>query len=184
MLFLHKITEDEIFTESLSESVLERVNNKTKKADKAQSLSAYRCINKLLSLMNIVDEVVLKENGKPILQSGEAFISASHSKGFVLCGISKFPIGVDVEKMRKIDLKVARRFCSEKELENCKNEQDFFKIWTLKEAYFKLYGNVSDIKEIEFTFSADRVCCSDEKIKAKSFFKNDLAIAVCEKIIP
>jgi hypothetical protein len=30
----------------------------------------------------------------------------------------------------------------------------------------------------------DEVYCSHEKIKAKSFFKNDLAIAVCEKIIP
>ena len=184
MLFLHKITEDEIFAEGLSDSVLKRANKKTKKADKAQSLSAYSCINKMLSLMKIDDEVILHKNGKPVLKCGGAFISASHSEDFVLCGISKFPIGVDVEKMRPIDLKVARRFCSETELENCKNEQDFFKIWTLKEAYFKLYGSVPNIKQIEFSFSADEVYCSDEKIKAKSFFKNDLAIAVCEKIIP
>lgn len=184
MLFLHKITEDKISSENLSESVFKRVNEKTKKADKAQSLSAYSCINKLLSLMKIDDEVILQENGKPILKRGGAFISASHSGDFVLCGISKFPIGVDVEKMRPIDLKVSRRFCSETELEICKSEQDFFRIWTLKEAYFKLYGSVSDIKQIEFYFSEDEVYCSDKKIKAKSFFKNDLAIAVCEKIIP
>jgi hypothetical protein len=35
MLFLHKITDDEIFDENLSDSVLKRTNEKTKKADKA-----------------------------------------------------------------------------------------------------------------------------------------------------
>lgn len=184
MLLLHKIAEDEIFAENLSESVFKRVNEKTKKADKAQSLSAYSCLNKLLSLMKIDDEVILQENGKPTLKQGGAFISVSHSEKFVLCGISKLPIGVDLEKMRPINLKVAKRFCSENELKNCKNERDFFKIWTLKEAYFKLYGSVLDIKKVEFTFIADEVHCSDKKIKAKSFLKNDLAIAVCEKIIP
>ncbi len=184
MLLLHKITEDEISVENLSASILKRVDKKTKKADKAQSLSAYGCIYKLLSLMKIDDEVILQENGKPVLKRRGAFISASHSSDFVLCGISKFPIGVDVEKIRPVNLKAAKRFCSEKELENCRNEEYFFKIWTLKEAYFKLYGTVSDIKQIEFSFSANGVCCSDKKIKAKSFFKNDLAIAVCEKIIP
>ncbi len=184
MLFLHKITENEIFYKNLPEKVLKRADEKTKKADKAQSLSAYSCVYKLLSQFGIDNEIVLLENGKPVLAREGKFISVSHSGDYVLCGLSNFPIGVDVEKMRPINLKVARRFCSKNELENCKNERDFFRLWTLKEAYFKLYGDVLDIKKIEFSFCENKVLCSDEKIKAKSFYKNDLAIAVCEKIIP
>ena len=181
MLFLHKICDGDFFCENLPKNIVKKAELKKIKADKEQSLSAYSSIYKLLSILKIKDEISFLENGKPVLKGESAYISSSHSDKYVFCGVSKNPIGVDVEKIRPVNLKVARRFCSEEEIKMCTNLQTFFRLWTLKEAYYKLYGKVEDIKKIEFSFNEEFVVCSDKKIKAKSFLKNDLAIAVCEE---
>lgn len=182
MLFLHKICDGDFSCENLPEIIVKKIESKKVKADKEQSLSAYNSIYKLLTFLKIEDEISFLENGKPFLKKGRGFISLSHSGDYVLCGVSKKLIGVDIEKFRPINLRVARRFCSERELESCTDLTTFFRLWTLKEAYYKIKGEVDDIKKIEFSFCGDSVICSDKKIKAKSFVKNDVAIAVCEEI--
>ncbi|PID77903.1 MAG: hypothetical protein CSB21_02930 [Deltaproteobacteria bacterium] len=93
------------------------------------------------------------DKGKPeiILSKDEPYFSfnLSHSGDIILICFSKFShCGIDVEKFRKIKnfkLIVQKYFHSEeKDFLNClpRNLQEdmFFKIWTLKEAYIKAHG--------------------------------------------
>ena len=90
--------------------------------------------------------------------------------------------------MRKTSLKVINQFATSKEkkyiLSSDENiEERIFKIYTLKEAYFKMLGtNLNHILEIEFIIKNDKVYCSDKNVKVG--FINDVKgyiIAYCEK---
>ena len=84
------------------------------------------------------------ENGKPYLTELNAYISLSHSGRLAVCAISENEIGVDIQTVRRADMRVARRFFSEEENELIRGASDkdraFFEIWVKKEAYVKLTG--------------------------------------------
>lgn len=96
------------------------------------------------------------ETGKPYAKGLPVEFNISHSGNMVVCVVDDKPVGIDIEKIRPIDLKVAKRICTEEEqiyLFGCTpTDQDFiytsdrgmltrfFKIWTAKEAYCKLKG--------------------------------------------
>ena len=50
------------------------------------------------------------------------------------------PVGVDIEKIRDVNLKIKDRFFCTAEKENIKTNEDFFRIWTAKESYIKYLG--------------------------------------------
>lgn len=85
--------------------------------------------------------------GKPILpiQYGTHF-NISHSGNFVVCAVDDAPVGIDVEKIKNIDLDIAKRFFSKKEysalisLPKELQTKYFYKIWVLKESYIKAEG--------------------------------------------
>lgn len=63
--------------------------------------------------------------------------SLSHSHGIVCVAISDSFVGVDIEYIdgRRHPLTlVDKTLCGD---EKCRNENDFFELWTIKEAYFK-----------------------------------------------
>jgi len=88
------------------------------------------------------------KNGKPFLKGVENFyFNISHSDRYVVCAVSDEPVGVDVEKIRPVKLRLADRFFTEQErryVYNAENEasqyQRFFEIWTRKEAFVKMDG--------------------------------------------
>lgn len=97
-----------------------------------------------------------KEYGKPYAIDLDVEFNISHSCDLVVCAIDNSPVGIDVEKIRPIDLNVAKRFCNKEELFYLFGhelaEEDFiytsetdilsrfFEIWTKKEAYGKFIG--------------------------------------------
>lgn len=84
--------------------------------------------------------------GKPFAVSLDVEFSISHSGDMVVCAINDKPIGIDIEKIRQVDLDVVRYICTEEELyfilEDSWNKSAstkildtailtrFFKIWT------------------------------------------------------
>ncbi|MDR1364389.1 MAG: 4'-phosphopantetheinyl transferase superfamily protein [Oscillospiraceae bacterium] len=102
----------------------------------------------LITKMGIQNEKIdfcYNENGKPILLNLENFhFSISHSNSMICIVISDFPIGIDTELCRDVNLNVAKRFFTDEEckqiLLNTNPSKLFFKIWTQKEAYIKLFG--------------------------------------------
>ncbi|MGN0328559.1 MAG: 4'-phosphopantetheinyl transferase family protein [Lachnospira sp.] len=102
-------------------------------------------------------------NGKPVYKDYRNInFSLSHSGEYALCGIGNNPVGIDIEGNRKINFRVSERFFSDKEKSWIgKDEDRFFRMWTLKEAYAKLTGEgiAKVISSIEFTVE-DVVKCN------------------------
>lgn len=83
-------------------------------------------------------QVLYKESGKPY--TDKTNISISHSGEFVLVGINEKEIGVDIEVIKPFDSRLIKRYFTENEKNYLKSYSDFFKVWTVKEAYLKLTG--------------------------------------------
>lgn len=79
-------------------------------------------------------------SGKPYIEGGPCF-SYSDSGGFGLCAVSEAEIGADIEILRPAAryLAVARRFFAPDEAAAA-TEENFFRLYTAKEAYVKFTG--------------------------------------------
>lgn len=84
---------------------------------------------------------------KPFLESHpHIHFNISHSGDWVIIAFSEKPVGVDVEKIRKVNLGVAKRFFSDFEkkvlfgLPEKEQFNYFFDLWTLKESFLKAIG--------------------------------------------
>ena len=87
-------------------------------------------------------EIKKGPHGKPYFPGTDIHFNISHSGDYKVLAIAETPVGVDIEKVRKADLRVANRFAqTEKDyvLEKDNNYR-FFEIWTKKEAYLKYKG--------------------------------------------
>ena len=139
----------------------EKANRLKFEPDKKQSIGSYLLLKKALALHHIKIEnyeYLVEENGKPYLKNCPYNFSISHSGDYVAVAVSKAQIGVDIEKIRELDLKIINQISSEKDLEYFDNSSDkkdtFFKIWTFKEAFVKKTGEgiSSKIKDIYINY--------------------------------
>lgn len=97
------------------------------------------------------------EAGKPYAVGLQAHFNISHSGHYVVCAVSRRSVGIDIERMRPIREKLARKVCTQAEWEwyqRAAGSEDatrrFFRIWTTKEAYFKWLGSgITDLKAID-----------------------------------
>jgi len=84
------------------------------------------------------------EYGKPLLKGGGYFFSVSHSGDFVAFAGADSPVGLDIQTVGRADYRVAERFFTSEEYSAIcaapSPEREFFRIWTLKEAYVKMLG--------------------------------------------
>lgn len=135
----------EYFLNFISEKEKEKILKYTRYEDSLRSLYGKLILKKILSL----DKVQLKYNkwGKPELTNDSGtYFNISHSGEWVAVGISSKPIGVDIQKVDKIDLSIAERCFSKNENEYIlllplnERKDAFFKLWTLKEAFIKAKG--------------------------------------------
>lgn len=112
------------------------------------------------------ENVVLSKSplGKPYAAGLPVRFSVGHSAGTVVCAASEREVGVDLEKIRPVNLKTALRFASPEELDYVRSgERAFFEIWTLKEAFFKCLGTglTSDVKNVSFKVEGEKIRCSE-----------------------
>ncbi len=110
------------------------------------------------------------EKGKPYLASHpHIHFNISHSGHWVVIAFSLAKVGVDVEKIRNVNLGIAQRFYSEEEklqlfsLPTNKQIDYFFNLWTLKESFLKAIGTGLTLPLKSFTIrQADGgFCLSD-----------------------
>ena len=83
--------------------------------------------------------------GKPyLLNNQDIFFNISHTNNAFVVALSKEEIGVDIEKIRNINLKMAKRLFTELEqkyiLSSEHKTKAFFELWTKKEAFIKYTG--------------------------------------------
>lgn len=128
---------------------------------------------------NIEDITIFKDQkGKPYLKDIPLHISISHSGDYAAAAFDFTPIGIDIELIRQIDTRLKNRICTQNDLifmntsQNPKEENlNLLKIWTAKEAYFKMIGTgITDFKSISY-----------EDINLTHTFKDSLIITTVTK---
>ncbi|OMF85290.1 4'-phosphopantetheinyl transferase superfamily protein [Paenibacillus sp. FSL R7-0273] len=85
--------------------------------------------------------------GKPFLCEGGLEFNISHSGDWVVCAVSKEPVGIDIEKKGTVDLELARRFFAKDEDRYIREQDDeesqlerFYQVWSAKESLIKAVG--------------------------------------------
>jgi len=85
--------------------------------------------------------------GKPALMNNQDFhFNLSHAGDWVVLALDQHPVGIDVERIKDMDLDVAKRFFSAREYSDLMAQPEteridyFFDLWTLKESYIKAIG--------------------------------------------
>ncbi len=87
------------------------------------------------------------EYGKPFLSNYAGIqYNTSHSGRWVVCALADRPVGIDIEQIKPIDLRIAERFFSKQEFESLMSKEEahreefFYELWASKESYIKAIG--------------------------------------------
>ncbi|MGC5327079.1 4'-phosphopantetheinyl transferase family protein [Brevibacillus sp. SYSU BS000544] len=132
------------------------------KKDAWRSLLADMLLRKMLCERFQIreDELVYctNEYGKPyLLGRKDIFFNLTHSGDWVGCAAGRVPVGVDIERVKPIELGVAKKCFSSEEYSALmaqleKDRLDFFyELWTLKESYIKAIGKGMSLPLQSFT---------------------------------
>lgn len=148
----------------------ERVERIRRRKDKMRTVFGDLLARQLLSeVLRVSPEslsFIYSDMGKPHLENGAYHFNISHSEDMVAVCVHEAPCGIDIEKIRGIDPKLALRFFSPAEqlylfghepkdvdLERPLTpdaQLRFFEIWTAKEAYLKYTGEgMTHVKTID-----------------------------------
>lgn len=144
----------------ISQEQCEKINKMKNDSDKKRSLFAHLLIKKAASeqMKLPFSEIIVKKDvhGKPyICEKENYFFSVSHSDRAVLFSGDFERVGVDIELLRERKIIPTKRFFTENELSKINSDEDFFKIWTRKEAYSKLIGKGFAAKFSSFDVTDD-----------------------------
>jgi 4'-phosphopantetheinyl transferase len=99
--------------------------------------------------------------GKPFLDKKIDF-NISHSGEYAVCAVTgRGAVGIDIEKIRNIDLSDFERYMTPHEWEHIKNSENpyekFYEYWTLKESVMKAYGQGLSVPLKDICVDKERV---------------------------
>ncbi len=158
-----------------SASRKERFLSYKREEDRKRSLAGEVLIKRILAdNFNVNAVIECDEKGKPFVANEDVFISISHSGDYVFCAASITPIGADIEEIKPINLKVAKKFATDEELIFIGDSAErFYEVWTAKEAYFKLKGEAAVNFKSFSIFDLKRSVISSKKYFAQIVTKRD-----------
>lgn len=87
-------------------------------------------------------------NEKPYIEGCEHLsFNLSHSGNMVVAAFAEGEVGVDIEKIKPTDFKIARKYFTTEEYDYLvsfedeqKRRDEFYRLWTLKESFMKAVG--------------------------------------------
>lgn len=151
---------------SLSYSRKLRIDKYKREDDRRRSLAGELLVKQLLAKeFNISDaSIECDEKGKPFVRGEDIYISISHSGDKILCAADFKPLGADIEKIKPINLKIAQKIATDKELKFINGSvEKFYEVWTAKEAYFKLKGgNAANFKTFDILDLKRKIILKEE----------------------
>ncbi|MDM8514687.1 4'-phosphopantetheinyl transferase superfamily protein [Desulfobacterales bacterium HSG16] len=114
-----------------------------------------------LASLDILERLEETSHGRPVLKEENIDFNISHSGNYVICGISNSArIGLDIEKIRQIDISDFKRYMNEDEWERIEKADapfaGFFEYWTIKESVMKADGRGMSIPIEDIMISKDR----------------------------
>lgn len=145
------------YMEGLPEERKQKTLRYVQEKDRKQSLGAGLLLKYVLNRHGVkYENIRIRENGKP--ESDEICFNLSHSDNMAVCAVSEQKIGCDVEKIKNAPERIAERFFCKDEilhLEKFKDEaknQEFYRLWTMKESYMKMTGEGMSLALNQFEF--------------------------------
>lgn len=135
---------------------------------------------------NAINYMALDDFKRPFLKklSSELDFNISHSEGIVVCALSRSRIGIDVEKIRVINIEEYHPVFTSSELKSIDNQYNtfdtfdtFFKYWTRKEAIMKADGRGFYLEPISFEAIEKKVKIKEQqwylhRVDVDHFFNN------------
>lgn len=134
-----------------------------------QSVGAGYLLFLLKKHFSIEEEPVICSGGKPVFPgNSEVYFNLSHSGDYAALAFGRKPLGVDIECVKRANLKVAKRFFQKEEYEylaereGAEQADAFFRIWTAKEAVVKAAGGGLCVPLDSFCVLEERLkCCGN-----------------------
>ena len=130
---------------------------------------------------DIPKEYAYDELGKPV--ASDVYFSITHTVGAVMVAVSNNPVGVDLEKRRNIDEKIASRILTKEEFDfynEHKGSEYLLDSFVRKESFFKMTGeginsnltkeSINDI----LNQSKQVALCFDDYLSIITTYKKDL----------
>lgn len=126
-----------------------KVDRLRKRPAKRLSIAAGELVRKAISKEFNIDAKDIRfrtgKNGKPYVENVEVEFSISHSGDIAVCAISDKPVGIDIERIKDVNINAAKRLFTADEQNYVFEKwgfakQRFFEVWTRKEAYVKMLG--------------------------------------------
>jgi 4'-phosphopantetheinyl transferase len=120
------------------------------------------------------------DHGKPYINEYSDFnYNISHTRNAIVVAISGATIGVDIEKIRKAELDIAKRFFTSDEQAYInqnyfESDRRFYEVWTKKEAYIKFIG-----RGLSMPLNSFDVLSSGIHDQISTFEKDQYIISVC-----
>lgn len=162
--------------------------------DKRLSLGAGVLIQKTLDFFELsYTDIYYNKYGKPLIScKDDAFFNISHSGNIVVCAVSDYQIGVDIEEIQCFEENVLKCAFLQSEISHIRNHSfdlnyDFTKLWTAKESIVKYLGLGFSLDPLKLYFNnevQDEIYCDGKKL-SKLFFKtydlNGYVITVCSE---
>lgn len=157
---------------------IEKINKIENKEDKLLSLGAHL----LIKIFTSKEDVKFKDNNRPYKDTAP-FFSISHSNPYSLILLAENTVGVDIENINRINNVIKKHLFSIKEREYIKNEEDFIKLWTIKEASYKALdlNNYFNFKE-EIRIINNKCKYLKNELFYKSFHFENFYISIASKV--
>ncbi len=157
-------------------SELKDFNSMKVDSRRMESYAARLALRYLLGEVELANcEVYKDEFGKPHVEHNGVEISISHAKGYGAAAINlKGPVGIDIEYPRNQITKIAHKFLHPAEVEWAgQNIERLTKIWSAKEALYKLHGRTQLIFAEQLIVGE----ASGQIIESDSFQEYDVVFA-------
>lgn len=140
----------------------EKIDKCKMNKDKYLSLGAGMLLEHALKEAGLPGKLAITTGpvGKPYFRDyPKVHFNLSHSGSMVMCILSDYEAGCDVEKIKPGRERVAKRFFSAEEKAFLESEEDFdrafYRIWTRKESYMKATGQGILLDPLSFSAVSD-----------------------------
>ena len=152
--------------------IFEASNEKVKR----QKYFAWKLLLKGLTTLNFnTEDLDFAKSSTGKWTSSKVEFSISHCENLVVVAISDTPVGVDVERLKAIDVKLSNRILNDSEmqefvkLDDSDKQSYLIKKWTQKESVFKC-KNLSVLRYKELQLDENTLTSKKLEIDDKTYF--------------
>lgn len=105
-------------------------------------------------------EILKDEMGKPYLEGNGLHFNVSHSGEYLAIAVSESPVGIDIQEPKNIKDGMYRKVVQPQEqaLIGEDRQNDFLRLWTLKESFVKAEGKGLRISMKDYYFEVEKDC--------------------------